>query len=130
MTARGVPPAVYPICGVCCQGEGEPPVLVLARGDIPILGPDWGTPSLPPRKRTWDQRLGYPPPPRRGPGNIDQGRDLGPETMGYPPTPFPRVNKLKTLPSLVLRTLAVTNNGSNIKIEVHYHIKITHLTSG
>ena len=50
-------------------------------GVTPVLAPDWGTPSLPPGKRTWDQRLGYP-----------FGKGLGPETgdwtwdqrLGYP----------------------------------------------
>ena len=85
MTARNVPPAAYPVRGVWYRGGGGgvAPVLVLAEGPS-VLGPDCGTTPLPPLKKnlgpedgvppgkdlgpeagegTWDQKLGYTPPP-------------------------------------------------------------------
>ena len=93
MTARGVPPAVYPLCGACCQGRGAQVLVLGGKGGVPkswswpggglypSLGPgqrrgdnpspdpgrEEGTPFSP--ERTWDQT------PGKGPG---------PEAMGYP----------------------------------------------
>ena len=85
VTARGVPPTAYPVRGVFCLGgyplswPGQYP-LFRPRG-YPLSWPPWpgGTPKknlgpnvgVPPiidlgseaGKGTWDQRLGYSPPP-------------------------------------------------------------------
>ena len=134
VTTRGVPPTVYPVHSLLCPGagggggssvlglaegllghhcpsQGDTPVLVLAGGGgthvvlTVIPPPPEGTcdhrPGISlPLEGTWDQRLGYHPP-----SPIERIWDQWP---GYPPFPRGRTNKVKTLPSLVLCTRAVT----------------------
>ena len=107
MTARGIPTATYPVCGVCCPGEGDtlswswpgewgyPCPGTWLGTPSPLgkeLGPETGVP--PARKDLGPETMGYTPSLER---TWDQGRDLGPEAMRYPPPP--QLDKLKTLPS-------------------------------
>ena len=87
------------ILSVSCAVGGCTPALVLGRGGgyIPVLGPDWGTPSpiplpleedlgpeagVPHQKMIWDQRLGYCV--QKGPETRGWKRDLEPETRVPP----------------------------------------------
>ena len=138
MNVRGVPPAAYPVCAVCCVGGGGGwyPVLVLTGGRgvgtlscswagkrVPL---SWGTPPLP-QEWTWDQKLGYPipPSPQKGTENRGQGRNLGPEAMEYPLPPL--ADELKTLPSR-RPTYAGGKKVYHLKFETSFCITITKRT--
>ena len=126
VTVGGIPPAAYPVRGMCCPGEGEAggvaPVLVLARGrgrggvpSILVLAGGRGVrggvpyvPSLPLPPSGQDQDRGTPFPPLHLERTWDQrlGKEPGTRGHGIPPCPLV-TNKLKTLSSLVLHTRAV-----------------------
>ena len=63
MTARGVTPAAYPVCGMCCLGRGWESE---EGWGYPDLGPDWGPPPRLPGK-------GLGPDAGKGPGTRDWG---------------------------------------------------------
>ena len=133
---KGIPPVPYPVHGLSCRvkrqwvlAEGYPcPGSDQGEGVcIPVLGPDWGTPPLSPRENLGPETMATPspnpgkvirekvisPPPGKWPGT----RDQGPVSKGYPlplPLSIPSstslgelTNKVKILPSLVLRMRAV-----------------------
>ena len=70
-----------------------------------------------PWERTWDQSLGYPPPlPRKGLGTRYQGRNLGPEAMGYP---SPRWTNLKHyVPSYFVRKISMKFTARTLTTEL------------
>ena len=104
-----------------CSGQKGLPLSWLGRrcpvldGDLePEAGKGPGTETGVPPERTWDQRLGYPLErtwdqrlryPWKGSGTRGW---QGPGTRGWGPPPCGLTNKLKTLPSRILR-----NVGSN-----------------
>ena len=115
VTARGVPPAVYPVHGVCCPGGRGVPLTKDLSG-VPSLHPGWGGGPPPPRPRTW---LGYPlplwernwetrapPPPRKDLGP-EAGKGPGTRLGSPPPPPVNRQTSWKHYLPVVLRTRAV-----------------------
>ena len=95
-TWLGYPPPCRPVWGIPYPWDGVPP---------PPSKPGWGTPHPRPE-------MGYPPPSRPGLGTPHPRPEMGyPPTIqvwtGYPPPPA-SVDRLKILPSPILRMRAVT----------------------